>query len=134
MSSLILLRGLPGAGKTELARVLSENNKWPVLSVDDYFTDPVTGAYEFKFAENHIAYKQCLEKTEMAMRHASEKLIVHNTFTLAWEIEPYFLLAGTYQYKTFVVTVENYHNNKNNHGISEEQILKMADKYKVKLM
>ncbi|EMP07134.1 AAA domain protein [Leptospira interrogans serovar Pyrogenes str. 200701872] len=37
--SLILLRGLPGAGKSRLAKLLSENGKYPVFSVDDYFTD-----------------------------------------------------------------------------------------------
>ena len=37
--SLILLRGLPGSGKSSLAFTLSENGKYPVFSVDDYFTN-----------------------------------------------------------------------------------------------
>jgi predicted AAA+ superfamily ATPase len=37
MKALILLRGLPGAGKSTLAKLLSENGKYPVFSIDDYF-------------------------------------------------------------------------------------------------
>ncbi len=131
--SLILLRGLPGAGKTTLAHLLSEN-KYPVFSIDDYFTDPKSGEYKFDFAQNHLAYKQCEANTEGAMVNCVSKIFIHNTFTLDWEIEPYFKLAQKYSYTVFVATVENWHNSKNDHGISEEQVKKMAEKYKVKLV
>ena len=35
-------------------------------------------------------------------------------------------LASKYNYNVFVATVENYHLNKNSHGISDEQLQKMA--------
>lgn len=132
MPSLILLRGLPGAGKSTLARVLAEN-KWPVLSVDDYFTDANTGVYRFEFDKNHLAYKACEENCRKAMQTGTGKIFIANTFTLDWELQPYFQMASEYQYTVFVCTVENYHNQTNTHGISEEQIQKMAAKYKVKL-
>ena len=133
MRSLILLRGLPGSGKSTLAEVLSEKNKYPVLSVDDYFTDAVTNEYNFKHTENYLAYKHCEEQTKANMLKDCEKIFVHNTFTLDWEMEPYFKLASEYQYSIFVVTVENYHGGQNIHDVSKDQILKMAEKYKVKL-
>src|SRR4051812_26106114 len=108
MLSLILLRGLPGSGKSTLASALSEN-KWPVFSVDSYFTDLLTGEYNFKFRENHLAYKRCHELTEKAMSECVPKIFVDNTFTLEWEIEPYFKLAENYGYRIFVVTVEKRH-------------------------
>jgi adenylate kinase family enzyme len=64
MNALILLRGLPGSGKSTLAKELSENRKYPVFSVDDYFTDSKTGIYKFEFDKNHLAYKQCEEKVK----------------------------------------------------------------------
>lgn len=131
--SLILLRGLPGSGKTTLAKLLSEQEKYPIYSVDDYFTDNMTGAYHFDFRNNHLAYKQCEERTKEAMRQHVSKIIVHNTFTIDWELEPYFKLASEHHYALFVITVENYHQNKNCHDVSDEQIQKMAEKYKVKL-
>ena len=133
-NSLILLRGLPGSGKTTLAKVLSENNTYPVFSVDDYFTDELTGEYIFNFNDNHLAYKQCEELTKDAMFQKITKIFVHNTFTMDWELEPFFNLAAQFNYELFVLTVENYHGKQNTHGVSEEQLQKMADKYKVKLL
>lgn len=132
--SLILLRGLPGSGKSTLAKVLSENNTYPIFSVDDYFTDEVTGEYIFNFNDNHKAYKQCEDLTHDALHQKMPKIIIHNTFTLDWEMEPYFKLASKFNYNVFVVTVENYHGKQNSHGVTNDQLQKMAEKYKVKLL
>ena len=131
--SLLLLRGLPGSGKTTLGRILSEKNKYPVFSVDDFFTDPSTGNYQFEFDKNHLAYKACEENVTKAMERNEQKIFVANTFTMKWEMEPYFKLASRYNYAIYVVTVENYHEQKNIHSVTDEQILKMAEKYHVKL-
>jgi predicted kinase len=133
MLSLIILRGLPGSGKSTLAKVLSEN-KWPVFSIDSYFTNPKTGEYNFQYDKNHLAYKKCRDQTEQAMKEKTEKIFLDNTFTLDWEIEPYFEMASRYHYYIFVATVENRHQGKNAHGISDEQLRKMAEKYKVILL
>ncbi len=133
-NNLILLRGLPGSGKSTLAMVLSECGKHPVFSVDDYFTNSETGEYHFDFKNNHLAYKLCEENTKFSMINNQSKIIIHNTFTLDWELEPYFKLASEYNYTLFVVTVENYHQSGNVHNVSNEQLQKMAEKYKVKLL
>ncbi len=127
---LIILRGLPGAGKSTLARSLA-GEQWPILSIDNYFTDEGTGEYNFRFKENQFAYKKCEEETEKFMIKNTQKIFIDNTFTLEWEIEPYFKLAWQYGYRVFVATVENRHKGKNHHEISDEQIEKMAEKYKV---
>jgi len=132
--SIILLRGLPGSGKSTLAKVLSEHGKYPVTAIDDYFTDKETGEYKFEFQNNHLAYKQCEELTTSYAKQGAEKIIVDNTFTLAWEMEPYFKIAKENNYTLFVVTVEKHHEGKNVHNVSNEQLEKMAEKYKVKLL
>jgi hypothetical protein len=68
-----------------------------------------------------------------AMLQGAEKIFLANTFTLEWEIEVYFKLAAAFNYRVFVVTVENHHGNGNIHSVSDEQLKKMAEKYKVKL-
>ena len=109
--SIILLRGLPGSGKSTLAGILSENGKYPVHCVDD-----------------------CEENTTRSLENKIPKVFVANTFTMEWEMEPYFLLAKQYEYSIFVLTVENRHEGINIHGITQEQLEKMASKYKVKLI
>jgi len=132
--SLILLRGLPGSGKSTLAEVLSDGGLYPVCSVDRYFTDPITGDYTFDYSKNHLAYADCEKATKEAMEGGCSKVIVDNTFTMEWEMIPYFKLAKQLNYRLFVVTVENRHNGKNNHGVTNEQLLKMAANYNVSLM
>jgi len=129
---IILLRGLPGAGKTTFAKLISENNTYPFFSVDDYFTDE-NGNYKFDFSENYKAYAACISNTEEAIKSGYTKVIIHNTFTLDWELEPYFKLCKKYNCSLFVLTVENFHNGINNHDITAEQVQRMAEKYKVKL-
>ncbi|MGZ4042847.1 MAG: AAA family ATPase [Bacteroidia bacterium] len=130
MNSLIILRGLPGSGKSTLAKELSENGKYPVFSIDDYFTNK-EGTYNFEFDKNHLAYKNCEENVRKSMEENISKIFVDNVFSIEWEIEPYFKLAAQYNYRVFVFTVENRPRNKNIHDISDEQIEKMAEKYKV---
>lgn len=132
MKDLILLRGLPGSGKSSLAESLGENGKYPVFSVDDFFTKE-NGDYRFEFDKNHLAYKQCEDNTRKAMAQGITKIFLDNTFTMEWEMEPYFKMASEYGYRVFVLTVENRHKGKNIHAVSEEQIRKMAEKYKVML-
>ena len=131
--TLLLLRGLPSSGKSTLAKILSRDGKYPVFSVDDFFTNAATGEYKFEFDKNHVAYKQCQENTKAEMKKGTDLILVDNTFTLEWEIEPYVRMAAEFNYQIFVTTVEKYHNGDNIHAIPDEQIRKMGEKYKVKL-
>jgi predicted kinase len=133
-NSLILLRGLPGSGKSTLAHLLSENGKYPVHSIDSYFTDPISGRYDFDPYKNHVAYKQCESLTKESMIKNTNKIFVDNTFTIEWEMEPYFKLASEFNYRLFVITVENRHGSDNIHNVPREQLEKMAAKYKIQLL
>jgi predicted kinase len=131
--SLILLRGLPGSGKSTLADLFSEGGKYPVFSIDNYFTDK-DGNYNFNYLENHKAYEFCTDNVRAEMIKGTDKIFVDNTFTIDWELQPYFKLAEEFKYRIFVTTVENYHGGKNIHGISDDQLQKMASKFKIKLL
>lgn len=108
---MIILRGLPGSGKSTLANLLSENGKYPIHSIDDYFINPNTGEYKFEYQKNHLAYKNCEKETELSLKKILKKFL-DNCFTLEWELEPYFKLASKYNYSIFILTVENRHSGK----------------------
>lgn len=125
------MRGLPGSGKSTFCEVLSENGKYPVFSIDEYFTKD--GNYQFVFDQNHLAYKACEEKVLKALSANTPKVFVDHTFTLEWEMVPYFKMAREKGYRVFVLTMENRHGGENIHGVSEEQLKKMGEKFKVGL-
>ena len=59
------------------------------------------------------------------MKGGTKKIFINNTFIKRWEMEPYFKMAEKYGYMVYVMVVEKYHNNKNDHNVPEEKVLEM---------
>jgi predicted kinase len=127
---LLLIRGLPGSGKSTLANLLASPEGYPVFSVDDFFTDEF-GHYQFRFEDNHLAYKSCEERCRKAMMEGIVKIFIDNTFTLEWEMLPYYKMASEFGYQVHVVTAENRHEGENIHNVTQEQLEKMKEKFKL---
>lgn len=129
MKSLILLRGLPGCGKTELANLLFPWHH----SADMYFEGP-NGEYWFNPEELSDAHESCQRTVEHAMNtHKREVIAVANTFTEDWEMDFYYKLADKYDYRVFTVVVENRHGHKNSHNVPDEIVEEMRGRFSVKL-
>lgn len=127
---LILVRGLPGAGKTTFAHIIeSEPNM--VFSADDYFMDD--GEYKFDASLLDKAHKHCLNDTERYMRWGAKRIIVANTFTTKKEMKPYFEIADKHGYTVFSVIVENRHGNKSIHNVPKETVNKMNARFDIQL-
>jgi hypothetical protein len=60
-------------------------------------------------------------------------IAVSNTFTQEWEMKPYFELAEKYGYKIFTVIVENRHGGKNIHGVPDDKLEIMKNRFEFKL-
>ncbi|XP_045140093.1 NEDD4-binding protein 2 [Echinops telfairi] len=132
---LVLLRGLPGSGKSFLARTLQEDNPGGViLSTDDYFC--VNGQYQFD-----VKYlKEAHEWNQHCAKEAFEKkvspIIIDNTNLQAWEMRPYVALSQKYKYKVLFREPDTWWKFKpkelarrNIHGVSKEKIARMLDHY-----
>ena len=133
MKSLYLLRGLPGAGKSTLAKKLGE----VYYEADMYFTNE-NGQYIFNGADIKKAHQWCQNQVESAMilNHTTgvnENIVVSNTFTQEWEMEAYYKLAETYDYRVFSLIVENRHGGENLHNVPEDKIEAMRKRFEVKL-
>jgi hypothetical protein len=48
-------------------------------------------------------------------------------------MKPYFELAEKYGYMTFTVVIENCHNGKNVHGVPEDKLEIMKNRFELKL-
>jgi len=67
------------------------------------------------------------------MSSSIPKIAVSNTFTQEWEMNPYLELAKQFGYVVFTVIVENRHGGKNVHGVPEEKIELMKNRFEIKL-
>jgi hypothetical protein len=63
----------------------------------------------------------------------NDVIVVSNTFTQEWEMKPYFDLANTYGYQVFSLVVENRHGGSNQHGVPEDKVQIMRDRFEIKL-
>jgi predicted kinase len=121
---LVLFRGLPGSGKTMLAKRFCSVS----IAADDF----VEGEWDVtKLKEYHAA---CRERTEFFMERGVHTIGVHNTFTQEWEMQAYFDLAQTWGYLVSTVVVENRHGCVNEHDVPASTLRKMNERFDVVLI
>lgn len=130
---LFILRGLPGAGKTTLAKFLGGDH----IEADMFFEHPIRG-YEFdasKLKEAHEWCRRAVESAMSAVYHSKNdsRIVVSNTFTQEWEMQPYIDMAEEYGFRAYTLVVENRHNGINTHRVPEETIEKMRNRFQIKL-
>jgi len=128
MKELYLLRGLPGSGKSTLAKSISDVH----YEADMYFVN-ADGEYVFNPALLKDAHNWCQNMTRIAMEYNTPKVVVSNTFTQEWEMEAYYKLAEDYGYVVFSLVVENRHGGINEHGVPEEKLEQMKNRFEIKL-
>lgn len=132
MKALYLLRGCPGNGKSTLAKSLLDSETGHV-EADMYFIDD-NGNYNFDGSKLRDAHEWCRDLTEKYMGPCGfDRVIVSNTFTQEWEMKPYYELAEKYGYVVFSLIVENRHGGVNTHGVPEEKIEQMKNRFEIKL-
>lgn len=132
---LILLRGLPGSGKTTLAHIILQHPaglEQEVLSADDFFEDE-NGDYNFDSTKIKEAHNYCQFRCSERMRQQKSRIVVANTFTQEWEMEDYYKMAERYNYRVHSIIVENRHGNENVHGVPEDKLQQMKNRFQIKL-
>jgi NEDD4-binding protein 2 len=136
MKTLIILRGLPGSGKSTFANYMFSNN---IFEADQYFYNEDRN-YNFDASKLHLAHKYCQLRVEHAMEanlisggvYFSE-IVVSNTSTTEKELEPYLELAKKYDYQVVSLIVENRHSGVSKHNVPIETIEKMKNRFSIKL-
>ena len=133
---LILVRGLPGSGKSSFAKLIWSD--YVICEADKFFYDK-DGNYKFDGSKLKEAHAWCKNEVEIFMKdHQANQqfypeIVVSNTFTQEWEMEDYFKLAEKYGYKVVSLIVENRHGGKNIHGVPDEKIEQMKNRFEIKL-
>lgn len=109
---LYLMQGVPGSGKTTVAKMIREHHNalgdsTALISTDSFRFDD-EGVYIFDAADNaryhKMAQKECIE--EMANRDTNI-IIIDNTNIQEWQAHPYLVMAEIYGYLVQVISVDS---------------------------
>ena len=125
---LYLLRGLPGSGKSTLAKELGGRH----YEADMFFLDEDTN-YKFDPTKLSEAHNWCRHSVMAEMKVGEPVIVVSNTFTQDWEMSAYFVLAEEFGYQVFSLIVENRHGGKNSHGVPDDKLEQMKNRFEIKL-
>jgi predicted kinase len=97
---LIVLRGLPGSGKSTVARkIVEQNPDAKLFSTDDFFHNQTTGTYDFNTKSLPKAHAWNQYRTEQAMTECRTPIVIDNTNLSAQEAHAYVKLAKQYGYE-----------------------------------
>ncbi|KAM8971372.1 NEDD4-binding protein 2 isoform X3 [Sarcophilus harrisii] len=133
--TLVLLRGLPGSGKSFLARkLLEENPNGVILSSDDFFYK--NGQYQFDGNLLGEAHEWNQKRAKEALEKKVSPIIIDNTNLQAWEMKPYIIMSQKHKYKVHFREPDTWWKFKpkelarrNIHGVTKEKIVRMLEHY-----
>lgn len=124
---IIVMRGIPGAGKTTWAKNTFPNGH--IVSADDYHSR--MGTYSYDKEQSQEAHNWCVRSfIDLARLNRMEVVIVDNTNIFAVDIAPYISIGRAYGHPHKIVTIlaqENMAHERNTHSVSLEKINQLAE-------
>tara|TARA_Y100000310_G_C20531090_1_gene738488 strand:+ start:205 stop:684 length:480 start_codon:yes stop_codon:yes gene_type:complete len=131
--TLILLRGLPGSGKTNFAELLSLlSPEVFIIATDDRFM--VNGKYKYDQSKLFDYHMETQQDVRMAMTENVPFIVVHNTFTNEKHMLNYTRLAGEHEYNVITLVVEHRHHGVSEHDVPTKNYLRMFKELKSSIL
>lgn len=125
--TLTIVRGLPGSGKSTHAKVVqaTSENTCVHVEADMFFEDP-DGGYRYDPTKVTEAHEWCLSVARDAVE-AGFDVVVSNTFTRVWEMQPYIDLAEANHVLLDVVVCTGTY--ENTHGVPAAAVEAMRQRW-----
>ncbi len=106
MQSLIILRGISGAGKSTFTEVLKIIVPTLVHCSADFIHLDSEGVYRFDPSKLADGHGLCFRTAVEALQRGERLVVVDNTHTQNWEMAPYVQAGRAYGYKTGIVRLD----------------------------
>jgi predicted kinase len=121
---LILIRGIPGSGKTTYAKTLGIKDHY---EADQWFEN--NGGYNPTKIKQ--AHEWCQTQTFMAMK-ANRDVVVSNTFCRVWEMQSYIDMAKQTDHEVIIKTMTGEY--QNIHGVPDEKVIQMKNRFEAETL
>jgi len=145
MKKLLILRGIPGSGKSTYANTRTDAAiqegymSTTVCSADNYFVRP-DKVYDFNGKKIKNAHAWCRGKVYAAMKGdtwgPSDLIVLDNTNTRHWEYKAYVELAEKHGYEVEIQVIGKFdaetvqlYAERNTHGVPVEKVIEMAERF-----
>ena len=115
MKQLIIIRGLPGSGKSKLSAAVADT----CISEDDYFSLCTGGGYRFDPGQRYEAIGWMIDQTIRRMREGVSRIAVATCALNLGELSGIKMEADRLGYTTFTVLLQNSHGHQSVHDVSE---------------
>lgn len=126
MAHLYIIRGVPGSGKTTLAKKMIQAGMAEVHAEADMFMVDYHGNYEFNPARLKDCHQSCKNLVDAAMQ-VEKDVIVSNTFTRKWEMQDYLDMAEDNGYQVTVIVCQGEYANE--HNVPDAKVVDMRNRF-----
>lgn len=121
-----ILRGVPGCGKSTVAKALAGQDG-AVCEADNYFVSDYDGVYRYDAKKIGLAHGWCKDITQNAMENKIPVVVLSNTNTDPNHFKSYEEMAKKFGYTVIHLIVENRHGGTNSHNVPEEALARMEE-------
>lgn len=109
MKTLYLMQGIPGSGKTTIAKIIADREEAIIFSTDDFWIHHDETGLHYHFDPTRLGEAHRWNQQRTAKEMASldgGNIVIDNTNIKKRDVQPYVTLARIFEYEIVVMRVD----------------------------